>query len=104
MPMVEKLKREQDKVSTLIDGFHAHCKASNVKPTHWEETLSEALRESSRMMENMGSRVGKLRKESTTTTASAATSPSKPHPPLTTSLSQARYTLFSSFLTFVALF
>lgn len=94
MPLMEKLKREKEKVSSLIDGFRAHCKATNVKPTQWEETLSVALRESNQMMQNVGTKMDQIRFKETGSGAPITDCSSSPafkrHAPLTSSLSQSR--------------
>lgn len=89
MPLVEKLKREKEKVATLIEGFRAHCKATNAKPTKWEETLSEALRESNQMMQNVGTKVDQLRLHGSSDGSNLIGS-YKPQSTLTTSFSQSR--------------
>lgn len=67
LPLVEKLKREREKLSAVIDSFNNHCKTSNVKPTKWEETLTSALRESNQMIQTVGAKVDQLRLENTVT-------------------------------------
>jgi hypothetical protein len=87
LPLVEKLKQEKDKLSTLVESYTTHYKTSNTKPTKWEATLSEALKESNQMMQSVGSRVDQLRQESVNLS-------SKPPLPFTTSISQIRYIIF----------
>lgn len=83
-PLVDKLKREKEKLSTLVDSFTAHYKTTNSKPTKWEEALSEALRESNQMIQCVGTKVEeKLRQE----TIGAQ---NKPILSFTTSISQVR--------------
>ncbi|XP_046438218.1 RB1-inducible coiled-coil protein 1-like isoform X2 [Daphnia pulex] len=81
LPLVEKLKQEKDKLSTLVESYTTHYKTSNTKPTKWEATLSEALKESNQMMQSVGSKVDQLRQESVNLS-------SKPPLPFTTSISQ----------------
>ncbi|XP_057371182.1 LOW QUALITY PROTEIN: RB1-inducible coiled-coil protein 1-like [Daphnia carinata] len=81
LPLVEKLKQEKDKLATLVESYTTHYKTSNTKPTKWEATLSEALKDSNKMMQSVGSKVDQLRQESTHLS-------SKPPLPFTTSISQ----------------
>ncbi|KZS15636.1 RB1-inducible coiled-coil protein [Daphnia magna] len=81
LPLVEKLKKEKDKLSTLVESYTTHYKTSNTKPTKWEATLSEALKDSNQMMQSVGSKVDQLRQESTNLS-------NKPPLPFTTSISQ----------------
>lgn len=89
--MVDKLKREKEKVLKLIEGFRTHCRTANVEPTQWEEKLSEALRQSSQMIQNVGTKVDQLRMDSATMTGgtnSCLHHLPQPSSPLTTSISQ----------------
>jgi hypothetical protein len=85
LPLVEKLKQEKDKLSTLVESYTTHYKTSNTKPTKWEATLSEALKESNQTMQNV------LRQESVNLS-------SKPPLPFTTSISQIRYRIFIDYI------
>ena len=91
LPLVEKLKQEKDKLSTLVESYTTHYKTSNTKPTKWEATLSEALKESNQTMQSVGSKVDQLRQESVNLS-------SKPPLPFTTSISQIRYSIFIDYI------
>lgn len=66
-----------------MESYTSHCKSTNGKPTKWEETLSEALRESNQVIEVVGSKVDQLRNEN-------VGSQIKTPPSFTTSISQIR--------------
>lgn len=97
--MVDKLKREKEKVLKLIEGFRTHCRTSNVEPTHWEEKLSEALRQSSQIIQNVGTKVDQMRLDNAimsggTTSCLHHLPPLVQSPsPLSTSISQVGYEL-----------
>ena len=97
--MVDKLKREKEKVLKLIEGFRLHCRTSNVEPTHWEEKLSEALRQSSQMIQNVGTKVDQMRMDNATITGGTTSCLhhlpplAQPPSPLSASISQIGYEL-----------
>ena len=97
--MVDKLKREKEKVLKLIEGFRTHCRTSKVEPTHWEEKLTEALRQSSQMIQNVGTKVDQMRLDNATmsggTTSCLHHLPplAQPLSPLSASISQVGYEL-----------